>query len=429
MNGALVARAAVTGWLLGCGTGRLAGALALNGVRRRERAAEVAARSLSRTLERLGPTYVKLGQILGTRRDLLSADVVVHLERLQDRLEPAPFDIVPQLARNELGLELDDVFAELDSAPIASASIACVYRGVLHDGTPVALKVRRPEVGRLIDLDLRLIRRGARVLAPLPGLRGLPMLSALDEFSSCLLRQVDFRLEADANRRIQAALLEEPDVLLPTLVERYCSESLLTMSLLPVELAGRDASRRPALLAALRALYRMIFVEGFVHCDLHGANLFLLSDGRAALLDFGFMAELPPSARLGFAEFFLAMASNDGQRCSQITVDTAAFVPADLDYRSFEADVCALVARAAGASVDEFRVADFVLGLFDIQRQYHIIGTTAFTMAIVSLLVFEGTAKDVAGDLDFGHEAIPFVLRALATRPEPIRREVASISC
>jgi ubiquinone biosynthesis protein len=91
-------------------------------------------------------------------------------------------------------------------------------------------------------------------------------------------------------------------------------------------------------------------------------------------------------------------------------------VPEDLDHASFEAEVCALVTRAAGASVDEFRVADFVLGLFDIQRRYRIVGTTAFTMAIVSLLVFEGTAKDVASDLDFGQEAIPFVLRALAGR-------------
>jgi len=384
-------------------------------VRRRERAASVAARSLAQTLERLGPTYVKLGQILGTRRDLLPDDVVVHLERLQDRLEPAPFGAVPWLFRKELGLELDDVFAKLDPVPVASASIACVYHGVLRDGTPVAVKVRRPDVARRVYLDLRLIRSSAHVLAGLPGLRGLPVLPALDEFGACLLRQVDFRLEAEANHRIRAALAEETDVLVPALVARYCSESLLTMELLPVEQAGRDPSRRPALLAALRALYRMIFLEGFVHCDLHGANLFLLSDGRAAMVDFGFMAELPAAARLQFAEFFLAMASNDGPRCALITVETAAFVPPELPYVRFEAEVCALVARAAGAAVEDFSVADFVLGLFDVQRRYRIVGTTAFTMAIVSLLVFEGLAKDVAGDLDFGREAVPFVLRALAS--------------
>src|SRR5919206_216653 len=138
--------------------------------------------------------------------------------------------------------------------------------------------------------------------------RGLPVLDALDEFGACLRRQVDMRVEAAANRRLRAALAREPAVLLPALVERYCSESLLTMELLPVDRGRRDPSRRPALLAALRALYRMIFLEGFVHCDLHGANLFLLPDGRAAMVDFGFTAELPAEVRLQFAEFFLAMA-------------------------------------------------------------------------------------------------------------------------
>jgi ubiquinone biosynthesis protein len=404
----IVLRAFATAWLVAAGALRLA-------VRR-----EPPARVLARTLERLGPTYVKLGQLLATRRDLLPAEAVTHLERLQDRLEPAPFATLPWLFREELGVELDDVFAALDPDPIASASIACVYRGVLRDGTEVAVKARRPDVARRIELDLRLIRGGARIAARLPGLpglRGLPVLAALDEFGACLRRQVDLGLEADANRRIRAALVDEPDVLVPALVERYCSESLLTMELLPVERGRRDPSRRPALLAALRALYRMIFVEGFVHCDLHGANLFLLPDGRAAMVDFGFTAELPTEARLQFAEFFLAMAMNDGARCTRITLDTAAYVPPQLDYRVLEAEVSALVARAAGAAVDDFRVADFVLGLFEIQRRHRIVGTTAFTMAIVSLLVFEGMAKEVAGDLDFGREAVPFVLRALASGP------------
>jgi ubiquinone biosynthesis protein len=402
---ALVLRATATAWFVAAGALRLA-------VRR-----EPAARSLARTLERLGPTYVKLGQLLATRRDLLSAETVTHLERLQDRLEPAPFAL-PRLFREELGVELGDAFASLDPEPVASASIACVYRGVLRDGTEVAVKARRPDVARRIELDLRLIRAGARIAARLPGLRGLPVLEALDEFGASLRRQVDMGLEAAANRRLRAALAQEPDVLLPALVERYCSESLLTMELLPVDGGRRDPSRRPALLAALRALYRMIFLEGFVHSDLHGANLFLLPDGRAAMVDFGFTAELTTEVRLRFAEFFLAMAMNDGARCTRITLDTAARVPAELDRRRLEAEVSALVAQAAGAAVDDFRVADFVLGLFEIQRRHRIVGTSAFTMAIVSLLVFEGMAKEVAGDLDFGREAVPFVLRALSSRSQ-----------
>jgi ubiquinone biosynthesis protein len=190
------------------------------------------------------------------------------------------------------------------------------------------------------------------------------------------------------------------------------------MELLPVERASRDERCLPALVAALRALYRMIFVEGFVHCDLHGANLFLFPNGRAALLDFGFVAELSTETRLTFAEFFLAMASDDGRRCARITVDTASFVPSELDYGAFEGEVRRLVTRAAGSSIEEFSVAGFVGGLFDIQRRHRIVGTSDFVMAIVALLVFEGTAKSVAGTVDFGAEAVPFVMCALGERME-----------
>lgn len=402
-------RAAATASLVVGGAVRLAGALAVNRVRHRESRAAVAARVLGRTLERLGPSYVKLGQILATRRDVLPPQAIVHLERLQDRLRPAPFDGVPALFRAETGLAIDDAFAELDPVPLASASIACVYRGVLRSGETVAVKVRRPEVARLVALDVRLIRAAARVAARLPGLRGLPLLAAVDEFDACLLRQIDLRIEAEACRRVRAALADHADVVVPAVVERLSTESFLVTELLPLAKAGS----RPALLAALRALYEMIFVDGFVHCDLHGANLYLLDDGRAAMVDFGFVAELAEEVRLRFAEFFLGIALNDGARCARITLETAAFVPDDLPYARFEADLSELVARASAAAVADFSVAGFVLGLFELQRRYRIVGTSAFTMAIVALLVFEGIANEVAGDLDFKQEAVPFVLRAL----------------
>jgi len=411
---ALAGRALATGALVTAGAAELGCALVVNRVRRREAPAAVAAHVASRTLERLGPTYVKLGQILATRRDLLPAEVAARLERLQDRLEPAPFETVPARFRAETGLDLHEVFAELDPRPLASASIASVHRASLRDGTPVAVKVRRPGVARAIDLDVRLIRGAARLASRLPGLRGLPLLAALDEFDACLLRQVDLRLEADAGRRVWSALADHPRIVVPAIVDGLSTESFLVMELLELDRTARGPESRQALVAALRALYQLIFLEGLVHCDLHGGNLFLLPGGEAALVDFGFVAELPESVRIRFAEFFLGLATNDGPRCARITVETAAFVPPTLDYARFEAEVGELVSRAANAVVADFRVADFVLGLFDVQRRHRIVGTSAFTMAIVALLVFEGVANEIAGDLDFKREAVPFVLRALA---------------
>jgi ubiquinone biosynthesis protein len=178
-------------------------------------------------------------------------------------------------------------------------------------------KVRRPGISARIEADLRLIEAVVRLIGRLPSLRLIPLRPAIEELGACIKRQLDFRLEAAANRRLRSALVWEPGVLVPALVEELCSTSILTMDFVegmcnPGQVV-REASQN-ALLAALRALYRMIFVEGFVHCDLHQGNLHFLSDGRAVVIDFGFMAELQHADRLKFAEYFYAMATNDGVR-------------------------------------------------------------------------------------------------------------------
>lgn len=381
---------------------------------RRESRASVVGRTLAELLESLGPTYVKLGQILSTRRDLLGEPTIRHLERLQDQLTPIDEAHVATIFREEFDTEIDDAFASFDSTPIASASIASVYRATLHDGRIVAVKIKRPGIGRIMHADVRLLRIAARFCGSLPPLRGLPMLQAVDDLGSCILRQLDFRLEATANRRLRVALAWESQIRIPKLVDEYCGASVLTMDYIE-EISQREQhgpNAPAALLASLRALYRMIFVEGLVHCDMHQGNLHFLPNGEAALIDFGFVAELPDVDRLKFAEFFYAMATNDGSRCAEITLETAAFVPADLKSDEIDAAFTELVGRSAGARASDFLVADFVLGVFDIQRRHGIVGSTAFTMAILSLLVFEGIARDVFPDLDFQGEAHPYILRA-----------------
>ena len=411
----IAARAGALGCHLTIASARAGTALGWRALSRRsDPKARVVGRALADLFVALGPTYVKLGQILATRRDLLGEDIVRELEPLQDRLAPAPFAAVADRFRAELALELADVFTELGPHPIASASVACVYRGRLRDGRPVAVKVRRPGIVARVEADLRLLELGASALGRLPAFRSVPLRASFDEFAGRVRRQLDFRLEAEAARRVRTMLAAQPDVVVPALVGRYCSASILTMELVPTDPRHDGGGKsRNALLTALRALYVMIFVEGFVHCDLHRGNLHLLQDGRAVIVDFGFMAELPAAVRRKFAEFFFAMAANDGARCARIVLDTAEHLPPNLPYAEFEAELSAIVARAAGARVRDFQVADFVLSLFDLERRYRIYGTTAFTMAIVSLLVFEGIAKTVDCELDFQREAAPFLARAL----------------
>lgn len=373
-------------------------------------------RTLAEVFERLGPTYIKLGQILSTRRDLFREGLIVELARLQDQSTTPDFGEVRSVLEKEFGAGFLEGFAEFEANPIASASIASVYKARLRDGRLVAVKVRRPDVARKIAEDLRLLRWMGRYLERLPRLRLIPIQLAMAEFGACLERQLDFRLEAAANRTLRSVLQVEPLIVIPELVEELCGVSTLTMEFIE----GFDQRPDPevddvrkATSAALRALYYMIFVVGLVHCDLHWGNLHLFDNGRAAMIDFGFMAELPARDRKEFAEFFYAIAMKNGTRCAEITLETALSQPADLDRKQFQSEVVHLVERVSGAEVRNFQVSEFVTQLFDIQRRHKIVGTTAFTMAIVSLLVFEGIAKQSYPELDFQREALPFVFNAV----------------
>ncbi len=371
--------------------------------------------ALAEALERLGPTFIKMGQILAARQDVLPAPLVAPLRRLYEDLPEVPPGTLDQVFRSELGLDPDIAFSKWDNRPIASASVASVYRAWMRDGTAVAVKVLRPAITRIVAADLRLLQRAAGFLGRMPGGRFIPLEPMVEEVGAGLRRQLDLRLEAEANRRLRRALAPETGIVVPTLVDRYCSTSILTMALVegePPDLRSGTALHAEALSTVLRALYRMIFLEGLVHCDLHPGNLRVLPDGRVALLDFGFMADMSTTDRLNFARFFYAMATGDGPACARIAVETAAALRPGLDYPVFEREMGAIVERLAGATAHHFQVAGFVARLFDLMRRHGIRGTTAFTMAIVALVVLEGLAKEAEIDLDFQAEARPYLLRA-----------------
>jgi ubiquinone biosynthesis protein len=380
----------------------------------RSRRAAIVGRTLADLLTRLGPTYVKLGQLLGGRRDLLGDEMVEALVSLRDDLPPLNPVVARRIVTREIGAPIEMVFSEFANEPSASGSIASVYRARLRDGRPVAVKVLRPDAATRIRRDLELLRRGARWLERLPRLRALPLTAAIDELGACLLRQTDFVQEAAANRHLRAGLAEMSDVLLPSLVDERCTHHILVMDF--VEAFAAPAVRRGedvvAVRAALRALYWMIFVDGVVHCDMHEGNVRCLPGGHVALVDFGFVARLAPDTRLAFAEFFFAMAAGDGPWCADIALRLAETYPNDLDERVFTAEIATIVTAATGRSIAEFNVARFVGDLFATQRRHGVRSTPAFVMAIVSLLVLEGLAKAIDSRVDFQREAMPFIARA-----------------
>jgi ubiquinone biosynthesis protein len=210
----------------------------------------------------------------------------------------------------------------------------------------------------------------------------------------------------------------------PALHPDLCSESVLCMDyvsgmkkLTDKKLSDKEA--KEAITVGLRALYKMIFVDGLVHCDLHPGNIMVAPNDRVVILDAGFMVELDDATRRSFAEFFWAIAFADGSTVARIVRETATRLPDGLNVAEFDRDISELIKRVGGLRARDFQVGSFVGELFAIQHKHGIYGTSRFTLIILSLLVYEGVAKDRFPDLDFQKEAVPFVLAALAAKPSP----------
>jgi ubiquinone biosynthesis protein len=376
--------------------------------------------TLADLFQSLGASFLKFGQVLSTRVDLLPEEVLAPLRQLQDGVRALPPRHVRRVLDRAFGAPVDELFADFESRPIASGSFAQVHRATLrHTREKVAVKVRRPGIERVVAADARLLRCGAGLLSLLPPFRRLPLRQAVAGVCAALVAQADFTREAAALRRYRQQRCRPGEALVPGVIDRLCTADVLTMEY--VESRGKItdrgidlATRRGAVRHALRAMYQSIFLDGFFHCDPHPGNLLVAPDGSVVILDLGYVAEFEPGRRRAFAEFFLAIGLRDGARAARVVRETARSVPAGVDWARFEADVAALVQACSGLTVAEFQIVRFVTRLFRVQQAHGICGSDAFTLAILALLALEGTLKAVHPDLDFQREAVPSLLAGLA---------------
>lgn len=373
---------------------------------------------IPRLLEQLGGAFPKAGQILSTRSDLLPVSICEGLARLQD-------DTLP-MSRRQVALALGasgivDRISGFVLEPTASATIAQVHRAVRKDdGRVVALKILRSDTRRMLETDCKVAGLAGHILTLIPQLRGVPIRAAIAEAAEVLVRQTDLRREAANLERLGKMFAGVADVRIPALHHDLSGPEILAMDFIEglQKLDDRAVPQliaQSALIVGVRALFRMIFEEGFIHCDLHPGNMLVDDHKRLVILDAGFVAEMDEVSRRSFAEFFLSIAVRDGPAAARIVRQTANMLPANLDVAAFDDEISGLINRAGGLRAREFQVAGFVMELFAIQRRHRIHGTSRFTLAILSLLVFEGVAKQRHPDLDFQGESVPYVKAALAS--------------
>jgi ubiquinone biosynthesis protein len=323
---------------------------------------------LSADLERLGPTYVKVGQLLSTRADLLPPAFLEALTRLQDRVEPFPYADVEAIVTAELGVKISKAFAEFEKTPVAAASLGQVHRARLRNGRPVAVKVQRPGIQDQILKDLEVLAEIAESADEHTeagqrfGFSGM-----LEEFRKTLLRELDYRLEARNLETLATNLAEFDRIVVPAPVEDYTTSRVLTTdyirgqkvtSLHPVVQLDLDGDVLAEQL--FRAYLKQILVDGFVHADPHPGNVFLTEDNQIALLDLGMVARISPSMQEKLLQVLIAISEGRGDEAATAGLKIGRPL-AHFDEAEYRRQVTDLVAQSQGARMNQIQVGKVVL--------------------------------------------------------------------
>jgi ubiquinone biosynthesis protein len=398
---------------------------------RRGASRERLARGLRRALDDGGLTFVKLGQVLSTRRDLLPPEFVDELGALRDRAAPVPWPLVERVLQEELGVPVDEVFAEVDTEPLAAASVAQVHAARLTSGAEVVVKVQRPGIRTVVERDLDIVGRLARTLHERTRWgRAVGTVELAKGFAQAVREELDFRVEA-RNMVAVAAATPDPDVAVPAPYEALCTARVLVMQRLygtPLGVArpvieARGLDREALARTLLYCLLRQIMVGGVFHADPHPGNVLLLSGGQLGLLDFGSVGRLDTGLREALQRLLVALERGDPAGLTDALLDLVPR-PDEIDEERLERSLGQFIARfLAAGGADARMFAD----LFRIVAEYGLAIPPEIAAVFRALATLEGGLAEVAPGFDIVAEARGFaaVYFAERWRPEAIRETLA----
>jgi predicted unusual protein kinase regulating ubiquinone biosynthesis (AarF/ABC1/UbiB family) len=329
-----------------------------------------AAASLADDLEAMGPTYIKLGQMMSTRVDLISPAYVEALSRLQDSVEPFAFEQVERIVSSELGVRLSTVFPTFEPTPLAAASLGQVHRATLRDGREVVVKVQRPDIREQIVEDMEVLREIATLLDTHTDFgHRFAVADLLEEFRRSLIDELDYRREAENLVTIAGIVADQPRLVVPEPYPDFTTSRVLTMDYVPgrkvTDLGplGRLELDGATLADDLFGAYiRQVLVEGVFHADPHPGNVLVTDDGRLALLDIGMVARVAPAHREKLLKLLLALADARPDEVVRAARSMGQELT-DYDPVRFERAVARVVARAASSSMADLELGTMVLNL------------------------------------------------------------------
>jgi ubiquinone biosynthesis protein len=386
-------------------------------------------------LEELGPTFIKLGQLLSTRSDMVPASYLRELSKLQDSASPVPPATISALIEQELGAPPEEIFATFDTAPLASASIGQAHLATLHDGTEVVVKVRRPQVNDVIETDLEILQNFANRASRrweaaanynLPGL--------VSDFAMSLRRELDYISEGRNAERIAENFVDSPDVHIPRVFWATTTSRVLTLERIVGtkvdDLDGLDRAgvdRRALATKAASVAVRMVFEHGFFHADPHPGNLFIEPDGRIGLIDFGMVGEVDEGLRQQLATVLAALTGHDIDKLAKALLELSV-VKRQVDREQFRADLVRFVALYRGRRLGEVHIAALVSQLLALLRKHRLQLPQEMAVLLKFFLMVEGMGVRLDPEFNLGAFLGPYAQQLILDRysPEALFRQLVT---
>jgi len=393
------------------------------------------ARELRKIITTLGPTYIKVGQALSTRPDLIRKDFLDELTKLQDQLPPFDNHIAFDIIESGLGRSINEVYREFSPNPIAAASLGQVYKAVLYSGETVAVKVQRPNLRPKLSLDLYLMRVLAGWVEPwLPLNLGHDLTLIVDEFGLKLFEEIDYLNEAKNAELFAQNFAGDPEVKVPVIYNQYSNNFVLTLEwidgikltdLAKLEAAGLDADNLVKI--GVTSGLRQLLEYGFFHADPHPGNLFATLDGRMAYIDFGMMDQLSESMKETIASAVVQLINRDYQGLAQDFVDLGFLTP-DTDIQPIIPALETVLGNAITESVGDFNFKTITDEFSELMYQYPFRLPAKFALIIRSLITQEGLALSLNPDFKIVEVSYPYVSQRLLTGESPqLRRRLLDV--
>ena len=380
-------------------------------------------------IEELGSTFIKFGQILSTRVDLLPPDWATEFKKLQDAVPPFPYEDAVKVIEKDLKRPIDQVFSSFEKEPCASASIAQVHYAVTMDGKEVAVKVRRPGIEKEIEADLAIMYTLAGLIEKyIPSMRRYEPVIVVNQFERTIYKELDFTIEGAHAGRLYRIFRKDEEIVIPKVYWPLTGKRVLTMERVygtvidEVEiLKEKGIDFKAVAEKAIKAFFVQVFDHGYFHADLHPGNLLVSDDGRIIYLDFGIMGRIDDATRKYLAKMLFSLVKRDFRQMARLHLEMGLIHP-DTDLRAFEDELIEITEPIFGKPLNEINISELIMKLLSTAVNFDMKLQPNLLLLQKSMIIMEGVGREFYPDLNIWKVAQPFIISWMKKEISPQRK-------